>query len=484
MIFLNDKSRYNESTTLIMGLFKDAMSDCIKELDNALNGEISKMIEASDIKTEVGSSKLIYTFGNYFNKKVVLIGLGESNNFSKEVLEDAVKKVNSDMGKEVALCGCCFTNQHVSMKDFVETAVETIDYFNYEYLECKSKKEFKEINVNILVDGYEDTFTRSLHLNQAIKNTRDLVNKPYNYLNVDDLVAYSENLTKELSSYGDVSIKVYSKLECQDMKMGAFLGVNQGSAVEAKLITISYYGAPKDQPVFGLVGKGVMFDTGGYSIKQTMNTMKCDMGGAATVLGVLEAAVKQKLPINIQLIIAATDNKIDGSAYVPDDVLTAMNGKTIEIVSTDAEGRLTLADALTFIQQKGVKQIIDVATLTGAVVVALGDYTTGVFGNDEEMIQSFIDASKETRESAWPMPITKHIEKQVRGSKVADLTNSTGRSMGASGAAAFLKEFVDEGTSWIHLDIAGTAFHTSPSNGEYYGATGAMVKTIFKFLEK
>jgi leucyl aminopeptidase len=484
MFYLNNLEKYNENTTLIMGVFNDYLSDCVKELNEALEGAIEHMIETKEIKTELGSSKSIYTFGKYFNKKVVLVGLGSSKEFSKENLEEALKKINVDMGKEVALCGCCFTNDLVTVKDFVETAVETIDYYSYEYLECKSKPESKEFHVNILVEGQEEIFMRSVHLNTAIKNTRDLVNKPYNYLDVNGIVAYSENLTKQLTTFGNVDIKVYTKKECNELKMGAFLGVNQGSGVEAKMITMKYIGNPETKEVFGLVGKGVMFDTGGYSIKQSMNTMKCDMGGAATVLGVFEAVVKQKLPINIQLIIAATDNKIDGNAYLPDDVLTAMNGKTIEIVSTDAEGRLTLADALTFIQREGVKQIIDVATLTGAVVVALGDYTTGVFGNDDQMIQSFVEASKTTRESAWPMPITKHIEKQVRGSKVADLTNSTGRSMGASGAAAFLKEFVEEGTSWIHLDIAGTAFHTSPSNGEYYGATGAMVKTIFKFLEK
>jgi leucyl aminopeptidase len=484
MIYLNDSSRYNENTTLIMGVFKDHLSDCVKEFDRALDGTVGQMIQTQEIKTEIGSIKTIYTFGKYFNKKVALIGLGEFDQFSKENLEEALKKVNADLGKEIALCGCCFTNNLVSVKDFVETSVEVIDYYNYEYLECKSKKDIKEFNVNILVEGQLETFSRSMHLNTAIKNTRDLVNKPYNYLDVNGIVAYAENLSKELTSYGDVTIRVYSKQECQELKMGAFLGVNQGSSVDAKMITMKYTGNQKDNQVFGLVGKGVMFDTGGYSIKQSMNTMKCDMGGAATVLGVFETVVKQKLPINIQLIIAATDNKIDGYAYVPDDVLTAMNGKTIEIVSTDAEGRLTLADALTFIQKQGVKQIIDVATLTGAVVVALGDYTTGVFGNNDEMINTFVEASKITRESAWPMPITKHIEKQVRGSKVADLTNSTGRSMGASGAAAFLKEFIEEGTSWIHLDIAGTAFHISPSNGEYYGATGAMVKTIFKYLEK
>jgi len=483
MFHLNDKTIYNEDTTLVMGVFKDKKSGCLDELDKALEGRIEEMIASGEIKTETASMKTIYTLGKYFHKKIVLIGLGEEKDFSKEILEESLKKLNPDAGKNIALCGCCFIGGDVGVKEFVEVSVETIDYYNYEYLECKSKKTRKEFDVNILAEDQEETFRRAIVLNEAVKNTRDLVNKPYNYLDVNGLVDYANDLAKRLAVGADVTIRVYSKDECAQMKMGAFLGVNQGSAVEAKLIHMRYIGDKKNDEVFGLVGKGVMFDTGGYTIKQQMNTMKCDMGGAATVLGVFEAVAKRQIPINLGVIIAATDNKIDGSAYLPDDVLTAMNGKTIEIVSTDAEGRLTLADALTYAQREGIRKIIDVATLTGSVVVALGEYTTGVFGNEDAMADAFLKAAKETRESAWRMPITKHIEKQVRGSKVADLTNSTGRNMGASGAAAFLKEFVEEGTKWIHLDIAGTAFHTTPANGEYYGATGVMVKTIFRYLE-
>ena len=233
-----------------------------------------------------------------------------------------------------------------------------------------------------------------------------------------------------------------------------------------------------------LVGKGVMFDTGGYSLKQSMNNMKDDMAGSATVLGILEAAVKNNLPVNLSVVICATDNRIDGGALLPDDVLTAMNGKTIEIVSTDAEGRLTLADAVYFAQKQGSKNIIDFATLTGAIVVALGDYTTGLFGNDLDNINSLLVSSKEEYEGLWHMPITEYMRERVRGSKVADLTNSTGRSAGAIGAAAFIEEFIEEGTKWMHLDIAGTAFNTSPAYNEFYGATGAMVKTVYNYLKK
>src|SRR5690554_6384755 len=190
-----------------------------------------------------------------------------------------------------------------------------------------------------------------------------------------------------------------------------------------------------------------MFDTGGYSIKTNMLNMKCDMAGAATVLGVLEAVVKNELPINLQGVVSATDNRIDGSALVPDDVITAMNKLTIEIQSTDAEGRVALADALTCTQQQGAKEVIDIATLTGAIVIALGSDVTGLFGNDQEMINNFLKSSKEANEEVWHMPINNSIRKKVRDSKVADLLNSTGRKMGASSAAAFLEARSEEHTS-------------------------------------
>ena len=264
--------------------------------------------------------------------------------------------------------------------------------------------------------------------------------------------------------------------------MGAFLGVNKGSTSEPKLIHITYQGKDDFNDPLALIGKALMFDTGGYSLKQSMVNMKDDMGGAATVIGVLEACVKNNLKVNLQIVICATDNRINGEALLPDDVLTAMNKKTIEVISTDAEGRLTLADALTYAQKEGSKKIIDLATLTGAVVVALGDYTTGAFTNDQQMVDKIIEAGNQEQESIWQLPITDFIREQVRATKVADIKNSTGRGAGASSAAAFLEEFVEEGSKWVHLDIAGTAFRTSPAYNEFYGATGAMVKTLYNYL--
>jgi leucyl aminopeptidase len=252
--------------------------------------------------------------------------------------------------------------------------------------------------------------------------------------------------------------------------------------VPARLLYLSYHGSRNDDQGLTIVGKGLMYDTGGYSLKQNMNDMKDDMGGAATAISVFEAAVLNKLPVNLNVVVAATDNRINSKALLPDDVLTAMNGKTIEIVSTDAEGRLTLADALCFAQKEGAKVVVDIATLTGAVVVALGEYTTGLFANDQDLAEKMLKSAESENESLWQLPITDYIRKQVRGSKVADLTNSTGRNMGASSAAAFLEEFVEPTTKWLHIDIAGTVFHTSPAFEEFYGASGVMVRTLLNFL--
>ena len=316
---------------------------------------------------------------------------------------------------------------NLDLSEVVKRVVTAIGYYNYVFDELQSKKVNNELTLNLITNKQLD-FTKEVeeafNLVTALNNVRDLVNKPYNHLNAVELAEYAENLVDELDNK-KVGLKIYNKKEIEELEMHAFLGVNKGSETEPRLIHLTYNGGKGEY--VGLVGKGVMFDTGGYSIKTNMLNMKCDMAGAATVLGVFEAVVKNELPINLQVVVCATDNKINGSALVPDDVITAMNKLTIEIKSTDAEGRLTLADALTFTQQQGAKEVIDIATLTGAIVVALGSDVTGLFGNDQEMINNFLKASKEANEEVWHMPINDSIRKKVRDSKVADLLNSTGR---------------------------------------------------------
>ncbi len=265
--------------------------------------------------------------------------------------------------------------------------------------------------------------------------------------------------------------------------MGALLAVNQGSVIPPKLIVLEYKGSA-EAPI-AVVGKGVTFDTGGYSIKPKDGIvgMKGDMGGAAAVLGLFEALGQLKPDVHVIGVIPATDNMISGDAFKPDDVITSMAGKTIEVLNTDAEGRLVLADAVTYVKEYQPKAIIDLATLTGGVLVALGTEITGALTNDASLYERFEQVTKETNEMVWQMPYVDAFIKQVRRSEVADLNNSPGRMGHMIFGGAFVGEFVGD-TPWLHLDIAGTSEQNQASEIGPKGATGVMVRSLYRFVEQ
>jgi leucyl aminopeptidase len=362
-----------------------------------------------------------------------------------------------------------------TFSDKTDLFISLIDS-SYKFNGFKSKEE----NINRKVfyyskDDLKEVVEESIVYGEAINNTKDLVNKPYNYLNAADLSEYA----KELEKYDNLTVEVYDKGQIEEMKMGAFLGVNKGSFDEPRLIHIKYRGDSSSKEITTLIGKGVMYDTGGYSLKITtgMPNMKCDMAGSATVLGAIEIIARMGYKKNVDVVIAATDNRIGDGAIVPDDILTSANGKTIEIISTDAEGRLTLADALWFAQKKGATKLIDIATLTGAVVAALGKEFTGVFTNNEEFLDELIQVSKKTKEKLWQMPISEGYRKELK-SYAADMRNTgTSRTAGASVAACFLQEFVEDNRPWIHIDIAATAFDPKT------GGSGVMVRTLAELFK-
>lgn len=455
---------------LVFGIFA---GEEIK-VDARINGDIANLREKGYLSAETGSVNKVYTFGKIENEILYLVGLGKRQEYDREKLAAGCQKITFELGEELLLDLDSFEGG-LGAAEAAGVIVETLAYNNYRFDNHRGEKSEKELRVGLLSDkDVMDAVAEALALGVAVNNVRDLVNEPYNYMSAADLAAYAQELVNDLGN-DKLSITVYDKKEIEALGMNAFLAVNKGSAAEPKLIHLKYQ-PNEGKPFLGLVGKGLMYDTGGYSLKTTMNTMKCDMAGAAAALGALETAVKNNLPVNLQVVICATDNRIDGGALLPDDIITAANGKTIEIISTDAEGRLTLADALWFAQKQGCTKVVDIATLTGSIVVALGEEITGLFGNDQAEINKLIAAGKEAREEFWPMPINEAIRKKVRGSKVADLKNSTGRNMGASSAAAFLEEFVETGTKWLHLDIAGTAFRDEM-------ATGVPVKTLYRYVK-
>jgi leucyl aminopeptidase len=290
------------------------------------------------------------------------------------------------------------------------------------------------------------------------------------------------NTAKTLAEQYGLKINVFDSQHMHELGMGALLGVSQGSDQPPKFIVLRYQGNESEKIDIGLVGKGITFDSGGISIKPSegMEDMKGDMAGGAAVIAVITAVARLKLNINIIAVVPATENMPGGHSFKPGDVLTAMNGKTIEVISTDAEGRLILADALSYIKTFPVSRIIDVATLTGACHIALGDICTGVFGNNQELVDKIIAAGNNSGEKMWQLPMFEEY-KEYNKSEVADIKNHGGRYGGAILAAQFLAEFAGD-TPWVHLDIAGTSDTTKERGYLLKGATGVPVRTLIDLI--
>ena len=360
-----------------------------------------------------------------------------------------------------------------TFSDQKEGFLEALGLVHYRF-DVVQGKQFKPLNPIPIYSETPEALQSTVHLIDAINLTKDLVNTPNSHLSALDLADQAASF----KSHPHTDVVILDKPAIEALHMGAFLAVNKGSKIPPRLIHFKYRNGGA-KPLISIVGKGVMYDTGGYSIKPStsMPTMKMDMGGAANVFGILKAIALQELPINVDGIICATDNRIGDDAIVPDDIVRAADGTTIEIVSTDAEGRLTLADALWYAQKEGATKIIDMATLTGAVVGALGKEHVGAFTNQEDFLKEFLQAATEAEEKVWWLP---QDETHLQGLKshVADMKNSGPRVAGASVAAAFLNHFVDKNTPWIHLDVAGVTYE------EKAGATGRVVKAVVHYLKQ
>ncbi|AIO18271.1 Cytosol aminopeptidase [Candidatus Izimaplasma bacterium HR1] len=436
-------------------------NELVKQLDKALGGYLQKGLKEP--------FTTIHTLGKLTAKRVHIVNYDKLKKPCKRKnIYKEISKLKND------ICVLIDTFECEDYKEIVKDLSEKILTNNYAFNKFKSDK--KEENKNFYYYGetkIKDSVIKGYVLGQSINNCRDLVNTPYNKLNASDLAEYAN----KLEEIENVTVEIFDKKACEDMNMGSFLGVNKGSKDEPKLILIKYKGKEEWKKPTALVGKGVMYDTGGYSLKTpvSMPGMKVDMAGAAAVISAIGAIAKLKLKANVMSIVAATDNRIGDDAIVPDDILTSASGKTIEVISTDAEGRLTLADAVWFAQKQGAKKIIDIATLTGAMVMALGKEFTGAFTNDDKFFKEFNKAAHKTGEKVWEMPITKGYHDELK-SKVADMKNKGGRMAGASQAAAFIENFIDKDTKWIHLDVAGTASNKN-------GGTGVMVKTFTELFE-
>ncbi|MGM9929203.1 MAG: leucyl aminopeptidase [Bacillus sp. (in: firmicutes)] len=481
-----------ELECLIVGIHHPGFSlkGTVPSCNEAMNQHISALVKSGDISTNKKAITVIHTLGKVQTKRIIFIGLGRDKQVIeedwKEGLAKAFKKVQELRLSSVAidvdsLVGSTIPSERAAHL-IGEVYMQSLYSFEgYKQKENKPKVTIK--NITLFSNEHHEQLKKKLRTGfiygKATNYARTLINLPPNILTATVLANYAREMAE---TYG-FEIEVLHKEELERLGMGALLAVNQGSVEPPAMIVLKYQGKSEWKDVIGLVGKGVTYDTGGYSLKprESMINMKTDMGGAAAVLGAMEIIGELKPEQNVVAVIASTDNMVSGTAFKPDDVITSLSGKTIEVLNTDAEGRLALADAVTYAKQHGANYVIDVATLTGGVIVALGSEMTGVFTNNEQLLQQVKKASEVTGEPMWQLPITAKDREKVKSSKIADLNNSPSREGHAIMGAAFVGEFAEE-TPWVHLDIAGTSVAKKETSLQPSGATGVMVKTLAQLV--
>jgi leucyl aminopeptidase len=439
---------------------------------------LEKLCEKEGFTGKKGQTLRTDTAEGKETTRIALVGAGPAENVTSDSLRRALYKAMKGLKGSVLLENPAKLDVD---PDMLGVLAAHINYRFDKYKTVKNGNGDKSAELELHWIGKSAAKTcEGAELGAITTIVRDLVNEPANVMTPRVLAENAVRLGKEFG----FSVTVYGEKEIAKLGMDAFLAVSRASHNPPQFIVMRHTGNKADKNCTGLVGKGLCYDAGGLSIKPTasMLTMKSDMTGAATVIGVMCALAKVGVKKNVVAVVAACENVIGGAGYKPGDIIGTMNGKTLEVTNTDAEGRLTLADALTWIVRNGnVTEVIDVATLTGAIMVALGEHITGVFTNRPANFEKLRKAGEKWGERYWNMPMDEEFAEQIK-STTADLKNSAGRWGGASTAAKFLEEFV-EGKPWMHLDIAGTSF--SEEGDGYYpkGATGEVTKTLVTYIK-
>lgn len=432
-----------------------------------------------------GKEGEVFYYTTQEGKYIILTGLGKEKELTGETIRCAMAKA-AKKAKELKINTLSINfpeTDKVCVGGRVKAIAEGILLSLYTFEKYKNDKieYLPEIFISgVPVEKIEKAKIRlneTLNLIESVNIARNLVNEPANVLYPETLAYKVEDIGKKAG----FEVEVFDRTDIKEMKMDAMWAVGKGSSNSPRLIVMRYMGNTESNEILGLVGKGLTYDTGGYSLKpnDSMKDMKSDMGGAASVIGVMNALAKNKAKCNVVAVVAAVENAISGNAYKPGDIINSMAGKTIEVLNTDAEGRLTLADAVTYIIRKEkVDKVIDVATLTGAVLVALGETTTGVITNNQSFYDELIKASEKTGEHFWNLPVHKEYKKLIK-SDIADLKNTGGRNAGTITAGLFIGEFVED-KPWLHLDIAGTAWGETATDYLPKGGTGVPVRTLYQ----
>lgn len=485
------KLRDIKSQAVILTLFQDQKELTGNSLliDQAGGGLITELLNNGDFSARPSQVAVVYTRGAIPAQRIALVGLGKADEINLEKIRAAYSKAMQHLRslniKEAATS--IDLNILPGKKDkVVQAAVEGALLGLYQYTPYKTvgREDIREMEqLNIVAD--EENYST---VESAVKNaqiiaagvyfTRDLISAPSNEMTPAILAKKAE----EVARRKNVSCKVFDKSKMKKLGMNSLLGVASGSSEEPKFIILEYSGGKRREAPIVLVGKGLTFDTGGICIKPAdkMDEMKTDMSGGAAVMGTIMVAADLRLPLNIIGLIPSTENMPGGSAYKPGDILKSYSGKTIEVLNTDAEGRLILADALAYANEYKPAAVIDIATLTGACIIALGDDVIGMLGTDEKLKESIKNASQETGELVWELPLFEHYHELIK-SNIADYKNTGGRAAGTITAAAFLSKFVGD-FPWVHLDIAGPAWSDKDKPYIPKGAAGITVRLLTEYL--
>ena len=471
---------------IIVGVYEGhQLSTAAKAIDAASKDYLTSILKSGDMEGKLGSTLLLHHLPNVTSQRVLLVGLGKRSEFDERAYRKAVAasiKALSSGGVETAgsfLAELAVKKHtaHWKAAQLVEMALDS----NYRFDHYKTKKPAHKGIVKLVInveksdtDAAEAGLKQGLAVAAGVSFAKDLGNLPPNICTPTYLAEQAEALAK---THG-VKVQVLERAEMEKLGMGSFLGVAQGSVQPPKLIVLHHNGGKKNQKPVVLVGKGITFDTGGISLKPgaEMDEMKYDMCGAASVLGTFKAIAEMNLAINVVGVIPTCENMPDGNAIRPGDVLTSMSGQTIEILNTDAEGRLILCDALTYAERFEPDAVVDIATLTGACVIALGHHASGLFSNKDSLAAELLKAGEASLDRAWHMPMWDDYQPQL-DTNFADMANIGGRAGGSITAACFLSRFAKK-YDWAHLDVAGTAW----KSGKEKGGTGRPVPLLTQFL--
>ncbi len=473
------------SACLVLPIFKDQkLEGDIAKLDTKMSGAITRAVALGDFTAEAGTA--LSLLGNDRVQRILLLGCGSADDFdlgcSRKLAQAAGKNLASTKAREahIALEGLPLSSEDGAQ--FLETLATEILWSCYVYTETLSKPKnvpsLAKVSVTatpaLTIVKVRKALNAGIAIGEGVNFTRQLGNLPANICTPTYLSKQARALGRKHSK---LSVSILDEKKMRELGMGSLLSVGHGSDEPSQLIVMEYKGGKAKEAPYALVGKGITFDTGGISLKPggKMDEMKFDMGGASSVFGTVQAVVNLDLPINLVGIVAAAENMPSGRATKPGDVVKSMSGQTIEILNTDAEGRLVLCDALTYVGRYKPKEVVDIATLTGAIIVSLGHEASGIFANDDDLADALLAAGQRSHDRGWRMPIWQEYQKQL-DSRFADMQNIGAGTAGSVTAACFLARFTEK-YKWAHLDVAGTSFLSAPK-----GATGRPVPMLVEYL--